>query len=167
MASIPSQFSDPRLDELVQYWLDKRGSRIMPARADIKPAQMGSLLRLLNLIEVDHHPLRFRHRLVGSETIMKLGRDATGRILDESLYGDATPEILASLMLVVRESRPYRRVARLDWNNQPHIEMEAVELPLGENGNVQMILRGAIFRQALSDSARLSFTPLNLNETGP
>lgn len=79
VASITSQFSDPRLDELVQYWLGKRGSRTMPARTDIRPAQMGSLLRLLNLIEVDHHPLRFRHRLVGSETILKLGRDATGR----------------------------------------------------------------------------------------
>lgn len=157
-----SSFSDPRLDALLQYWLDKRGSRLMPGRADIKPGQMGSLLRLLNLIEVEHQPLRFRHRLVGSDTIQKLGRDATGRVLDESLYGGSTPEILASLARVALEARPYRRVARLDWNNQPHLVMEAVELPLGENGVVQMILRGAVFHLAQSGGLRPQYEPIEL-----
>lgn len=162
MSSSASSSLDPRLRELVQYWLDRRDGRVMPSRADIKPTQMGSLLRLLNLIEVEREPLRFRHRLVGSEKILKLGRDATGQMLDEKLYGSNAPKILASLMHVVEEVRPYRRVERLDWNNQPHLEMESVELPLGDNGVVCMILRGAVFRQAKSDGPLLQFEPLVL-----
>lgn len=162
MSSFASPLSDSRLNELLEYWLEKRGTRAMPGRADIKPTQMGSLLRMLNLIEVEHHPLRFRHRLVGTDTIQRLGRDATGRVLDESLYGADTPQILETLARLVREARPFRRLARLEWNNQPHMEMESVELPLGENGNVQMILRGSVFRQAQSETARLLFEPLKI-----
>lgn len=161
---MPSIFSDPRLDELLRYWQERRGDRPMPARADIRPTQMGSLLRLLNLIEVEREPMRFRHRLVGSETIQRLGRDSTGRLIDESLYGPAAAEILDTLRTLVQEARPYRRLTRLEWNNQPYLEMESVELPLGENGTVCMILRGSVFRPADAQTPRLLFEPLRLDQ---
>ncbi len=122
---------------------------------------MGVLVRLLNLIDVTGNPPRFRHRLVGSEHVQWLGRDATGLYVDETLYGAAAPEIIRSLTAIVREKRPYRRRARLDWNSQSFLEMESVELPLGEDGAVRMILRASVFRQAGPAKRRLEFTPLD------
>ncbi len=121
---------------------------------------MGNLVRLLNLIDVIPEPLHFRHRLVGSEHVEWLGRDATGLYIDETLYGSAAAEIVRSLTIIVREKKPYRRRARLDWNGQPWLEMESVELPLGEKGQVRMILRASVFRQAGPARRRLEFTPL-------
>lgn len=161
MSPAVSPFDDPRLDTIFHYWLDRRGARGMPERADIHPGDFRQLVRLLNLVDVLYRPLRFRHRLVGSESIEWLGRDPTGRILDETLYGPATDEILGSLTTIVQEARPYRRSARMDWSGKDWLHMEAAELPLaGEDGTVRMILRGAVFTRGTPDRARLNFTPL-------
>jgi hypothetical protein len=156
----PSLLSDHRLEHIFHYWQAKRGKRAMPQRADIRPSELGAALRLINLVDVIHDPLRFRHRLVGSEHVEWLGRNATGRYLDETLYGEAAGEILAAFATIVREKRPYFRLSRLDWNNQKWLVMEAVELPLaGNDGEVNMILRGAVFRPARV-AQRMEFSPL-------
>ena len=153
-------FSDHRLETIYRYWRSRRGNRDLPQRADIRPSELGSALRLLNLIDVMHNPLRFRHRLVGSEHVEWLGRNATGRFLDDALYGDATGEIIGAFTTIVQERRPYFRRSRLDWNNQKWLEMESVELPLGDaDGEVNMILRGAVFRP-IRLTQRMEFIPL-------
>jgi hypothetical protein len=142
-----SPFSDARLDMIFQHWRMRSAGRLMPQRADIRPSELGPAIRLLNLVDVQHGPLRFRHRLVGSEHVEWLGRNATGRDIDESLYGAATNEIISAFATIVEQRRPYYRLSRLDWNNQKWLMMEAVELPLGDSeGQVHMILRGAVFR---------------------
>ena len=153
-------FSDHRLEIIYHYWRGKRVGNRLPQRADIRPSELGPALRLLNLVDVLHHPLRFRHRLVGTEHVEWLKRDATGRFLDDTLYGDATGEIVGAFTTIVRERRPYFRRSRLDWNNQKWLEMEAVELPLGDAaGEVGMILRGAVFRP-IRLTQRMEFIPL-------
>ncbi len=160
-APAAGEFSDRRLEDIYRYWRFRRGDRLMPSRNDIRPSELGAALKLLNLVEVFHKPLRFRHRLVGTEHVERLHRDATGRYLDASLYGPATQEILDAFETIVREKRPYRRRSRLDWNSQPWLEMDAVELPLGDaHGEVNMILRGAVFR-SLRLSTRMEFEPLD------
>lgn len=161
-------FCDPRLDEIYRYWLSKRRDGGPPRRADIKPGELGAAIRHLNLIEVlreEGKPLAFRHRLVGTYHSDWLGRDVTGRILDETLYGPATEEIVATMTRIVETARPYRRVARLDWNNQKFVVMEAVEMPLtDETGAVAMIMRGAVFRHAAGEAGpRMTFEPLPLD----
>ncbi len=159
---VTSEFDDPRLDDIHRYWLEKHRDGRLPRRADIKPAELGGDVRHVNLIDVLREPLRFRHRLVGSAIIEWLGRDITGHMVDETLYGPFTAEIIASLTRVVATRRPFRRLARLDWNNQKWLQMESVELPLaGDDGQVEMILRGAVFRPGTEPlGERLHFTPL-------
>jgi hypothetical protein len=107
-------------------------------------------------------PLQYRHRLIGTHNIEWLGRDATGRIVDESLYGPATAEIVETFNRIVEEARPFWRRNRMDWNNQRFLLHEAVEMPLSDDaGNIVMILRGASFRPVVSvDAPRLVFEPL-------
>ena len=71
------------LRRLLAYWLGKRGPRRAPARADIDPLEIASLLPHVMLIDVEHAPLRFRYSLVGTEVVRNLGADMTGRYLDE------------------------------------------------------------------------------------
>ncbi len=159
------RFGDPRLDEIFRYWLSRLRDGHPPRRADLRPADLGAAVRHLNLIEVVREPgqkLQFRHRLIGTHNIEWLGRDSTGQMLDEKLYGAAAPGIIASLARIVEEVRPYHRRNRMDWNNQKFLLHESVDLPLSdETHDVAMILRGAVFRSAVAgDSMAELFEPI-------
>jgi hypothetical protein len=69
-------------------------------------------VRHVNLVDVVREPgkkLQF-HLLVGSHNIEWLGRDSTGRMLDESLYGAAAAGFIASFIRIVEEARPFHRI---------------------------------------------------------
>jgi len=155
-------FWDQRLARLYAYWLEKRGARAAPSRADLDPGEIPDLLPILNLIEVSWEPLGFRHRLVGAELIQRLGRNARGKEVGEDLYGEAAAEIFHTLKTLATENRPYRRRARLDWNGRKWLTLEAVELPLvDDDGRVNMILRGSSFATPEPPlPSRLEYWPL-------
>jgi hypothetical protein len=161
-------FDDPKLGEIYRYWLSKRRDGGLPRRADIRPAELGAAVRHINLIDVVREPGKtpqYRHRLVGTHNIEWLGRDVTGRMVDESLYGPATAAILASFDRIVAEARPFYRRNRMDWNNQKFLLHEAVEMPLSDDTPaVGMILRGASFRPVVGqDDLPPVFEPLPLD----
>lgn len=141
-------FRDRRLIELYEYWRSKRGDGAVPRRADIDLSEITHLLPILNIVEVSRDPPRFRHRLIGTEVVEAMGRDATGEYVNRDLYGDAVEEIAAALETVVREARPYRRLAHLSWYERDWMEMEAIELPLADDeGQIVALLCGANFRR--------------------
>lgn len=157
-------FGDPKLNEIYRYWLSRRRNGRPPRRADIRPAELGAAVRHINLLDVIREPgkpLQYRHRLVGTHNIEWVGRDATGRMVDEDLYGSATADVLASFNRIVAEARPFYRRGRMDWNNQRFLLHEAVEMPLSDDTHeVAMILRGASFRPIVSVDEQPVFEPL-------
>ncbi len=155
---------DCRLQRLLEYWLARRDTRPAPRRVDVDPLEIPDLLPILNLLDVLRDPLRFRHRLVGTEVVEGMGRDVTGRFVDADLYGPATPEIFDSLALLTAEIRPFRRHSRLSWNGRQWLILEALELPLvNDDGAVEMILRGSSFSYTAEESrVRLSYEPVGL-----
>lgn len=161
-------FRDGRVGELYRYWCDKRGTRLAPRRSDVDPLEIPKLLPIVHLIDVIEEPLRFRHRLVGTEVVAWMKRDVTGQYVDASLYGDAADEVRATLALVAREVRPYQRRARLAWHSEDWLTMESVELPLVDDaGAVTTIMRGASFFLDRDASARrLDFQPLSCASIG-
>lgn len=163
-----SQFGDPRLDRLYRYWWEKRAGRPAPRRCDLQPTEIPDLLPILNLIDVTGDPLTFRHRLVGTEIVDWLERDATGKLVAEGLYGNAADEIVASLGRIAAEVRPFRRRARLSWHRRDWLTMESVELPyVDEIGKTVLILRGSSFSITRYDfPERMEFLPLDAPE-GP
>jgi hypothetical protein len=158
-------FGDPKLSEIYRYWLSRRRDGKPPRRADIRPAELGAAVRHINLLDVIREPgkpLQYRHRLIGTHNIEWLGRDVTGQMVDENLYGPDAAEIIETFNRVVEEARPFYRRSRVDWNNQRFLLQEAVEMPLSDDtDNIVMILRGASFRPVVSvDAPRLVFEPL-------
>ena len=156
-------FWDSRLEDLFAYWNLKRGTRPAPSRRDLDPREIARLLPFLHLIDVEPAPLRFRHRLVGSELIDIMGRDVSGKYVGDGLYGPAADEILDTMKTLTKQARPYRRRSRLEWHRSDWLTMEALELPLiDDNGEVNMILCGRNF--TLTDqplATRLNFDPIS------
>ena len=84
MKSLPKDVSHPTLRRLLDWWEARRGSRAMPSRADVKPAELKDILPDLVLVEVrDNDRRRFHYRLAGTEIDISLGLSIAGRDLDE------------------------------------------------------------------------------------
>ncbi|WP_341705558.1 PAS domain-containing protein [Ferrovibrio sp.] len=68
----------PRIRRTWDYWNAKRGTRPMPARRDIDPAEIPDLLPYLVLTEVLPAAPFLRYRLVGTKQVAIRGHDPTG-----------------------------------------------------------------------------------------
>ena len=165
--TVPS-FGNPQLSDIYRYWLSKCRDGKPPRRSDIRPQDLGpDALRQINILDVVREPgkpLQFRHRLVGTGITEWLSRDATGQMVDETLYGADAAKIVASLSRIVETVQPHHRQSRLDWNDRKYAMMESVELPLSDDTHdVAMILRGASYRP-VGDTDKLQqfFEPLPL-----
>jgi hypothetical protein len=144
---IPESELDPRLKGLLDYWRGKCSPGRLPARADIDPLELKSLLGNINLIEAvrqSDDTRRFRYRLFGTEFVFYHGGDLTGQWVDEignpvyrqqlvSLYEQvvatgATPMLSYDYIL---DSRRHR--------------FQAVILPLASDGReIDMILSSGL-----------------------
>jgi len=98
--------SHPSLQRLYQYWAAQRGNRSMPARSDIDPIDLKTLLPLLILIDVVPDPRRYVYRLVGTREVDMRGTDPTGRPIEEGYYGESAADTTYYLDRVVRTRQP-------------------------------------------------------------
>ena len=72
----------PVLRRLHRYWLEKRGDRANPSRADIDPTEIPTLLPHVLLVDALDQGSKFRFRLVG--TAVAQGTDPTGAFLHDA-----------------------------------------------------------------------------------
>lgn len=84
------ELSDRILAGVYGYWAGKCRDGRLPARRDIDPAEIPQLLAHIFLVEVhrSRQRFRFRFRLVGTAVVEWIGRDATGRFMDDPWYGE-------------------------------------------------------------------------------
>lgn len=90
-----------RLRRFYDYWNAKRGDRLMPARADIDPAEITDLLPGIIMIDVGHDPLTLTYRLVGTNEVMARGSNPTGLPVAPNIYAESPAEALRSYELAV------------------------------------------------------------------
>lgn len=131
----------PSLRTLYQYWVEKRGTRSMPARGDIDPIDLKPLLPLLILIDVVPDPRRYVYRLVGTHEVEMRGIDPTGKPIEEAYYAESAGETASYLDQVVRTRQPvlYRGTYRpLSTRTQRE---DVIFLPLSKDAEtVSMIM---------------------------
>ncbi len=137
MNEIPSGI----LKNVYQYWLDMKGEREMPSRADLNPADITNLLPYIMLVDVEQQPRRYRYRLVGTETVKAMGYDVTGQYLDELPLVEKHVKIRSDWL--VKEKSPYMFFDKLKWSNRSLLDYQTIALPLSANGeDVTMFFLG-------------------------
>jgi hypothetical protein len=142
------RFDSPVLSGLLDYWQQKRGARAMPSRAEVDPtdAALRRHLGFIVLTDVFGEPPRFRFRLIGSRVTELVGRDMTGRILDELYRADDYENAIAAYRWVVKHRAPLRIKGNLRHANRDWIDMESLDLPLSSDGiSVDIILTRSVF----------------------
>ncbi len=135
------QLQDKRLKQVYQYWDAKRGSRLMPSRADIDPVDLSFCLGYLCLAEVVNGArLRFRFRVDGSNCVGLSGIELTGKFVDEIPLQDYRDVTQNAYTQIVVTRRPHFYLDDEVWDNR-HYQVEGLLLPLATDGEeVNMII---------------------------
>ena len=123
----------PSIKQLHDYWLQRRGDRALPRRADIDPLDIPHLLPKVLLVDIERDPFRVRYRVVGTDAAEWQGRDFTGNYVDEVRF-TKPDEILALYRRAAEEKTP---TFRSDTWPKPNGVTRAVEtaiLPLSDDG---------------------------------
>lgn len=124
------------------YWNSLRGTRPMPSRADVSPRDMREFLSHVGLVEVvagTDGAVDYTMRIAGGK-IEEIFGSLTGQPIAKSL----PPETASRWRLVFDEIRkggvPLAVTGRVAYANLRHLKYELFVAPLGEDGEVGMIL---------------------------
>jgi hypothetical protein len=126
------ELDDSRLQRLFSYWLEKRGDRLFPAKAQIDPVEFSYILGYVTLVDVEPSPRRYRFRLDGSILVALSGTDYTGRYLHELPGEEYIAFIKETYDRVVDSGKPYR-YRKNGLFDQQHFSEETIILPLGDD----------------------------------
>jgi hypothetical protein len=130
--------ADERIRRFFQYWLDKRGDRRYPARADLDPVDFPYILGDVAIVDVlrcppgSRWPLAFRHRLVGTKIVLRDGYDLTGKPLDDLPEPEYRERVRATWIEVCETGVPAHRVRELLLDRRMR-RYEVVVMPLASN----------------------------------
>jgi hypothetical protein len=135
--------ADPLLRRLYDYWLQKKGARVAPPRADIAPDEIPDLLPWVYLVEIVGERLRLR--LVGTSIAAEFGGEITGKYLDEIGLAEAQAPALREYRQSAREIVPVASKWNYAKEDGRALDYERIILPLSSDGKtVNMFLCGAV-----------------------
>ncbi|MFD2204368.1 PAS domain-containing protein [Kiloniella antarctica] len=120
--------------EVFQYWNKMRGDRLMPARADLDPADLQHLLPHILIHEVQLEPLDFKYRLIGSEIALHLNDNHTGSWISTIPHQKKPSKLWTMLEKAVTDRAPV--IANPPYIG-PYKEFKTIEdivLPLSVDG---------------------------------
>ena len=134
------------LSDIHRYWLDCRGQRPMPSRADIDPADIPQLLPYLLLTDLLDDG-RYRFRLVGTEVERSFGAPMTGRTLEELMSGDYLAFMRSLYRKVIAEKRAIYSTSRYSGaDGDSPLFTKRVMMPLSSDGLVvDMVISAQVF----------------------
>lgn len=131
---------------LYRYWDFKRGTRKMPRRSDIDPAEMVPFLPRLMIVDVVDDARRYVYRLVGTREVEARGRDPTGRPVGEAFIGSSREKVLANYDRVAMTARPHVDAGTVITVEDKLDDSHVIFLPISEDDqNVSQILVYTVF----------------------
>lgn len=120
--------------ELFDYWIRSAGARPMPARADLDPLKVPTLLPNLGLINVGACVDGARFRLAGTRLHEIYGQEITGKRLDDVFSGETQDYWRRVHSRVVETGFPLAGAVRGPAEGRDHIVLFWLRLPLSEDG---------------------------------
>jgi hypothetical protein len=148
---------------LYAHWQALRGTRPAPARHEIDPVAIVSVLPNIALFDVEEAPRRYRIRLMGSRNVAWYGADPTGCCLDELDIGGGRVELCATLDQVVARVVPGHMTGEYTRQEGQSLRYERLFMPLSNDGQRVDMLLGAVCR--LPPEAPIIGHSLDLPET--
>ena len=144
--------------EIYAYWDALRGHRDMPARSQIEPASIRSILADLFILErTQRGDIRFR--LAGTRICALFARELRGSTFDALWRGEQTGRVADIAAGVMAQKAPVVLAAKAMAGTSETLATEVVMLPLrSPDGNVDRII-GALV--PLSRPHWLEATPVN------
>lgn len=158
---LPEEAADPRFRAIYDYWTSRAPPGLLPGRQHIDPLDTPALLPGIVLYDVVPWPpgdvaatgtgaagaggtagaampgdagLRFRMRIAGEMLVEVLGRNPTGRFIDEFVLDERKADVNAAFAAVAQG-----RIADY-WENQlwtagrEYVRMQRLALPLARDG---------------------------------
>lgn len=116
------------------YWKQKRGHRMMPARGDIDPAEIVKILPHVFLLDVCQEPLDFRYRLVGTKMDEHMLGRYTGLWMSQIAHQRAPSRIWSNCRRVALEGLPLSGDTPYVGRNKEFLTTEDLIMPLGDDG---------------------------------
>lgn len=139
------------LRQMLAYWQSKRAGRAMPARVDIDPAEIKTLLPDLILVDVVRKTGAqpdFVYRLVGTRETEVRGANPTGRRVAEAFHGPSEENVLGCYLKVVAGRAPLLDDEYFFRDGDNYADEANLFLPLSSDGqDVNMILVYTAYRQ--------------------
>lgn len=133
----------PSISWIYGYWRRISPAGRLPGRQHLEPLDIAlAILPDLWLLDVVRPGPRFRFRLIGTEIVNKLGRDYTGRWLDEADEAfRQRPEIIERYVATVETGQPTYRIGPARITRTKGFEMlQNIFLPLAADGETVDIL---------------------------
>ena len=125
--------SNDKIEQAQSYWTRKRGNRSMPARGDIEPGEIKSLLPNVVLLDVLTDPLDFRYRLIGTEIDEHSAQKCTGLLMSE-IPGRAPPSnVWSNCQQVVETGKPSDMQVPYVGPHKDYVTTRQVVLPLSDD----------------------------------
>lgn len=139
---------DPRLQDLLAYWSDKRGQRSMPAFKDIDPIDIPSLLSFLWIHDYEPAVDRFRCRLMGESVRSAYESKVVGEDVEVIVTKAAYPVVAARYRGVLTMPAVGHGVGRIYGHTIGRVGFgERLYLPLADDaGEARMIFGATIYR---------------------
>jgi len=120
---------------IYDYWLKKRGDRLMPARSDLDPADMPKhLLPGICLVDVVPDQRRYVYRLVGTADVEVRGHDPTGKSVFEGFFGPSIDDVLSNYDRVVSSRAPHVDPQHFRASTGRYVTEATIFLPLSDDG---------------------------------
>lgn len=150
----PGDLQAGDLRALYRFWLDLRGGGRLPPVGAIEPIHLQPWLGLLAVCEIVQDPasilpFRIRYRLFGTALVQAIGRDLTGRYIEDGPCG-ADP-VVADAYHQVARSGLARRLAGTFEAGRPvrRHRFEELLLPFADaGGGVARLLLAVDFQPA-------------------
>jgi hypothetical protein len=140
MTETPLALVDADLRRLYEFWKERRGTRMAPARAEFDPLALRYVLGNLLLVDVLRDPLRFRYRLCGTNIVARVGFDLTGRFVDEHPEPQFRDFALGRYRKVVEFAAPLHDLRNQVFDQRTR-RYEVLMLPLSSDGSsIDMVL---------------------------
>lgn len=133
-----------RLRNLLSFWEERRGDRLIPSLDSIEPADTGAHRPIVYMVDVSLEPFDLAYRFLGTDIVNRSRGDYTGQRLRD-LPSQAPPSQIWRLYqsAVVHQSPHVLFVPLID---HPSLHVEMLAMPLsGRDHRVDRLLGGISF----------------------